>query len=71
MNLRMRWAPFAATTAALLAIYEAIAVITDETPTITEIIEAGPELLELALLLALLGWLTHHFGWWPRRRDDP
>lgn len=53
----------AAVAAAGLATYEALAVVADLGPTVTELVEALPELVELGLILGLSLWLLAHFGW--------
>lgn len=49
--------------ALLLAIYEAAAILFNVGPTITDIIEGWPELVELLIVGGLMVWLAFHFGW--------
>jgi hypothetical protein len=62
-------AKVAATVALTVTAYEVAAVFTGIVPTVTEIIEQQlPEHIELAIIVALAGWLLHHFGWFARWR---
>ncbi len=62
-------ARLAATAAAGVAVYEMIAVLTDAMPTVTQLIESLPELVELAIIGGLSGWLFWHFKWFARLMD--
>jgi hypothetical protein len=53
------------------AVYELIAYATDAVPTITEIIEDLPEIVELTLLVGALLWALDHFGWLRREDRNP
>jgi len=56
--------------AALAAIYEFVAILTNDVPTITEALETLPELIELAAIVALVVWLLVHFEWIRQEPDD-
>lgn len=63
---RSTTAAVASLLAALLAVYEALAITLNVGPTITEIVESWPETIEFAVLGALMVWLAWHFGWLAR-----
>lgn len=58
-----RAAVIASAVVIILSIYEFIAIVTDWVPTITDIIEAGPQILEFIVIGGLIAWLIDHFGW--------
>lgn len=65
-----RTAVAAGVAAACLAIYEAVAIITNEVPTITEMVEWLPDVFEVVIIGGLILWLVDHFGWVNLRRQS-
>jgi hypothetical protein len=53
----------AVSAAVVAAIYELVAYVTGAVPTITEVIEDLPELVEVGILAGAALWAADHFGW--------
>jgi hypothetical protein len=60
----------AAVGAVVAALYELYAIVTNEVPTITEAIEAGPDWVEVTLIGGLIAWLAWHFGWLTKEEEE-